>query len=139
MKATHITFSLIICATTLFGNLSAEHKAKPSRSILSSIKNGLHKTQKTITAACECTIGAAVLLYGARLLPGSSGTWHFLKKGDKPFIGMYTAGTIIGLSFLLDGIEELNKQVDLTHRSKNMLKKIPTFLTSRKTKAKKTE
>ncbi len=138
MKATHIILSLIICAHPLFGSSSAEHKkSKPSQSILSSIKNGLYRTRKTIAAFSECAIGGAVLFYGIRLLPGPTG--DVLKKGDKGFIGIYTAGTIIGLSLLLDGIEELNNQVDLTNRSMNMLKKAHTFLTSRKTKTKKTE
>jgi hypothetical protein len=152
MKPTHITLFFVICVSScsLFCNPSTNHKKppKPSRSIVTSIKNLLHRTKKTIAAASECVVGAGGLLYGARLLPGSNtlpdgtpahGTWHMLKAGDKACLGIYTAGTIIGVSLVLDGIEELNNQVDLTNRSMNMLKKIRTFLMSRKTKAKKTE
>ncbi len=147
MKVTHLTLLLVICSSSLFGNPSADHKkTKPSRSIVRSIKNGLYHTRKTIAALSECAIGGGGLLYGALKLPGSEengikrgGTWCLLKRGDTAAVVLYSAGTIIAVSLVLDGIEELNNQVGLTNKSMNMLKKIRTFLTSRKTKAKKTE
>ena len=136
MKIPHLALLLIICASSAFCNQSAEHKkAKPSRSMLSSTKNGFYRTRKTIAALSECVIGGGILFCGARGLPGSGGSWCLLKRGDKAACVLYSAGTIISVSLLLDGIEELNKQVDLANRSRNMLKTIRTFLT-KKAKAK---
>ncbi len=146
MKITQITLFFVICASScsLFCNPSTKHKKPPkySRSIITSIKKLLHKTQKTIAATSECAIGVGGLFYGACLLPGSTlpngtfqgGTWHMLKAGNKPCLGIYTVGTIIGVSLVLDGIEELNNQVDLTNRFMNIIKKTRIFLTSKKTK-----